>query len=399
MVAILLLAQQSQAATCKQFVCKSFDKGPNDVCVSVNTTESSNQLVRKCDSKKVCTALAWFKVEDAAANATCTDVPTPPEITNMTLPGDSCSKASECFGLANETSCSTVCSTKRGDGQYCENTGTGADVILGTKWCAVGFYCDTTAKKCTAQKKEGDVCTAGEQCPSNLGCIKQGTDTDFKCTKWWSLADGTKFDSTNIQSRGFLTTKDACKTHHYITPDAAKPTQLECRKATKGDYTTLDQLKRPDGPSNDCKFTKYEDPADKDKAQPGQDTAKCGFNKGSAAYCDKRKGDSWFQDVLKKAQGLNLSGLKCHALSGLEGCGSAQTTIGKDLFKKWTRELLSTDEGLSGWALYADNDNCVATSMTGEYWQGDSPDFAFGSFTTSSFATVVLTICALFYMF
>lgn len=392
-----MFVQFGQADKCKQYVCKTFDQGTNDVCVYVNTT-ATNQLVRKCDSTKACSALAWFNVEAATANATCATIPTPAEIKNQTLPGDTCSKKTECFGLDNETDCATVCTTKRVAGMTCSDTA-GATPSKGTQWCDVGLYCDTTAKKCVAVKGDGETCTADEQCPTSHGCIKQGTDTVFKCTKFWTLADGTKFDSTYLTRTGFLTVNDACASHNAWMADNTKPTQRECRKAKTGNYTTLDGLKRPNGPSNDCGFVTYTDATNITKPVVGVSTAKCGFNKDSAAYCDKRKGDSWFQAVLKKVQGINLAGLKCHALSALTTCGSAQTTVGKDLFKQWSRELLATDEGGVGWALYANNDNCVATSMTGEYWQGDSPDFAFGSFTTGSFATVVLTICALFYMF
>lgn len=397
---MILVINIAQAAKCKPFVCKSFSAGTNDVCVLVDSKESSNQLVRKCDTDKVCSANGWSKVEQATANATCIKVEPTPEIKNQTLPGDKCSKTTECFGLANETECSTVCKTKRGENQFCINTGTGSDTILGTKWCDVGLYCDTKNKKCVKQLDIGATCTAAEQCPTNSACIKVNSNANFVCTKYWSLAEGDKFDSTMMRQAGFfLSTKDACASHHTITPNQATPLVFECRKATTGNYTKEEQLKRANGPSNDCGYTKYEDATDKTKAQIGADTAICGFNKDGSAYCNKRKGDSWFQDVFKKMKDINTAGLKCHALSSLTTCGAAQTTVGDKLMKEWTRELLATDEYGYGWSLYASNDNCVASSMTGSYWQGDSPDFAFGSFSTTSFATVVLTICALFYMF
>lgn len=251
-------------------------------------------------------------------------------------------------------------------------------------------------------KKEGEVCTASEQCPTNLACIKQGTDTDFKCTKYWSLKDGTKFDSTYLRSSNnfipvnFLVANDLCASHNAWIADLKYLNQRECRKPRTGNYTSLDELKRPNGPKNDCGYVEYTNATDKTHQITATDVAKCGFNKDSVAYCDKRKGDVWFQTVLKKVQSLNLSGLKCHALSALTTCGSALTTVGKDLFKEWRRELLTLDESNVGWAIYANNDNCVATSMTAEYWQGDSPDFAFGSFNIRSFTIVLLTMLALF---
>lgn len=397
---MLLLVNYSSAAQCKTFVCKTFETSAADECVYVDTAESSQQLVRECSGSKSCSALAWFSVDQATENATCADAPDP--VVNMTVPGDTCDAKSECFGLDNETSCAGTCATQRKAGDFCENTGTGEDAILGTKWCNVGEYCDTDNKQCVAQLAADAVCTAAEQCSTGYGCIKVlgGETEEFKCTSYWTLNNGTKFDGSLMRQGGLLlNTDDACKSHHHIQPDETK-LEFECRMAPVSTGVSKESdLKRPDGPSDDCKFTAYDDPENPDTAQEKTDTAKCGFNQDGAAYCDKRKGDSWFQKVLGEVQKKDLSNLKCHALSGLTTCGAAAAALGTSIYKDWVREVLTTDESGAGYALYADNANCVGKSMTNEYWQDDSPNFGFSSLTMSSLATIVLTISALFYMF
>ena len=269
--------------------------------------------------------------------------------------------------------------------------------------CPVGAYCNATYSNCTKQLGKGEECSGFDQCTTGFACLKitgptpeNATDT-YACTDYWSLDVGIQFDATYVTRTGFvLTLNDTCKTHHTIVKDAANSI-YECRKAPVGNYTTEEQLERPDGPSDDCGYTTFDDPDNTTEGTAANDTAKCGFNKGGSAYCNKRKGDSWFQDVFGVVKGKQIGGLQCHALSPLATCKAAVEGIGKDNLKTWVQELLAVDEN-AGYGLYADNDDCVKSSITNEFWQVDS-DSAFGSLTLSSFAAMILTISALFYMF
>lgn len=371
----------------------------------VNTTDSSEQLVRTCDGDKGCTALGWSSITQASENATCVDPATPE--TNVTLPGDQCSTDADCFcpaaaGDYENVTCSCTsgaCKTTNEIGGFCDNFQEGDVSVVGTNFCPQGSYCDTDNKNCTAVKGDGAECSALEQCPTGWGCYKkivEGEDT-FTCQKYWTVENGVKVDKTYLRAGGLvLAAVDVCKSHHYIDVDG-QATQIECRQAPKSDNVTSEaDLKRAEGPSeNDCAYTNYDKADDATEAQNATDTSLCGFNKDGASYCNKRKGDSWFQDVLKVVQGKDLTKVSCHANSGLANCVDAGAKIGTSDFKAWVRELLS----ISAYGNYANNDNCVASSVTAEFWQGDSPDFAFNSLTMSSLATIVLTISALFYMF
>lgn len=128
------------------------------------------------------------------------------------------------------------------------------------------------------------------------------------------------------------------------------------------------------------------------------DVPKCGFNKDGNSYCNKRKGDSWFQDALKSVSGVDISKVSCHAQSGLLNCKALSDAVGKTVFNKWRKEYLTTDES-AGYAQVANNDKCTASAITKAFWIDTTPGFAFSSFTMTSFAAMVLAISALFYMF
>ena len=317
---------------------------------------------------------------------------------NTTAPGDSCVNDTECFNGFNYTANCTAsfCTTNATIGGVC-NIDEGQ--MNGTKSCPVGAYCNGT--ECVDQLGEGTNCTAFDQCKTGYACLKVTYPEEaeaFTCQKYWTLDNGVQYDSSNMRSAGFvLRDIDACKSHHSITNDSTTNI-YECRIAPKSPYTSESDLVRADGPVDDCNVTTYDDPVNATNATTTSDLAKCGFNKGGAAYCDKRKGDPWFQGALEKVQGAPVTDLECHAYSQLDQCGSAASKIGMPLLKEWVRELLAADPNF-GYGLYADNDNCVGASITAEFWQGDSPSSAFGSLTLSSFAAMILTISALFYMF
>ena len=401
---MLVLAPSAYAAQCKTFTCKSFEAGVDDTCVFVNTTDSSEQLVRKCDGDKGCSALGWSSITQASENATCAD-PSDPE-KNVTLPGDQCTANDECLAplMSGEyenvtvTCTSGACKTTNAIGDFCDNSIDGDVTTVGSNFCPQGSYCDLDNKNCTAVKGDGEVCSALEQCPTGWGCYKKIEDgvEDFTCQKYWTVEDGTKVDKTYLRGGALLAVADVCKSHHYIDVDG-QATQIECRKAPVSvNVTSEADLKKPDGPTeNDCSYTNYDKADNATEPQDATDTSLCGFNKDGASYCNKRKGDSWFQDVLKKVQGKDLSSVSCHANSPLTTCVDAGAKIGTSDYKAWVREILS----ISTYANYADNDNCVASSVTAEFWQGDSPDFAFNSLTMSSMAMIVLSISAMLFMF
>jgi hypothetical protein len=388
-----------QAEVCKIFSCQSFEKGDQDTCVSVNTTSTTeDDLVRSCDDDKYCGAITWANPEAAVNNETCQTHTIDPTIVNLTMAGDACENATECFGLTAEKSCSDgFCATNRTAGSNCT-----VDITLGItghEWCPAATYCNTTTNVCDSQKAANEECADFSQCTTGYACLKVGNSTTFNCTSWFSVDNGTLVDTTRFNPGRtiLLATSDVCSSHSYITPDATKAYEIECRTARVSADTTDDGLRRTNGIENTCNFTKYEDVTNATLAESATDSSFCGFNKDSAAYCSKRKGDSGFQAALSVVKGLSVSGIKCHPLSPLLTCGEVAKVFSTATVAVWVKAITAVEENNGRWANYANNDNCVKSAITASYWAED--DFAFNSFSMTSLAAMIMTISALFYMF
>lgn len=396
MVSLMLVLSTVQGDKCKQFVCSSFDKGTNDVCVKVDTsTATAQQKVRACDTKKACSGVIWGTTDDATADATCVAIPDPVAVVNMIVPGDSCKEAKECYGDDTKKKCEgNVCTTTVKIGDDCSTGDRNNDL------CPVGSYCDIAAsKKCIAQKKAGEACANFYDCPTGLACHDGATKGTFVCAKWWSVDAGKSVDSSKVRAGGYgglLVAADLCKTRHSIAA-VAPAVGIQCRAPHVSGDTTEAALKRPDGPkAADCKFKTQDDPADPTKVTDTTDSSYCGFNKDDAAYCGKRKGDADFKAAVAKVQGLAFDTVNCHVNTGLLTCPAATKVLTKDIYNQFRKALMATVEAGGRWANYVNNDSCVKKSVTLAYWGVDS---AFSSFSMMSLATMVLTISALFYMF
>jgi hypothetical protein len=386
-----------EADVCRIFSCESFEKGDEDTCVSVNITSTTDDdLVRSCDDDKYCGAITWTSPDDAVNNETCQTSPIVNPVVNLTLPGDLCDNATECFGLDAEKSCTSgVCATNRTAGSEC----TVEVGFTGHEWCPAGTYCDIANKVCVSQNGTNEECSAYWQCTVGYACLKVGNSTTFNCTEWFSVENGTQVDGTYLDpSRTILlATSDVCADHSYITINEASPFTFECRTARVSDDTTDSTLKRTNGVENTCNYTTYEDPTNATLAVSATDSSFCGFNKDSAAYCSKRKGDSGFQAALAVVKTLNTSGIKCHPLSSLLACGEVAKVFDSATVAVWVKAITAVEENGGRWANYANNDNCVKQAITASYWAED--DFAFNSFSMTSLAAMIMTISALFYMF
>lgn len=113
--------------------------------------------------------MAWSSVDLAVANATCIDTPAP--VANTVLPGDICTKDTDCLGTAGVVKCTNgACTTTNAVGGDCNTT---APAKQGSEWCPAGSFCDIGGtKKCVAQKAVNAQCASALECPTNTACIK-----------------------------------------------------------------------------------------------------------------------------------------------------------------------------------------------------------------------------------
>lgn len=339
----------------------------------------------------------WASVADATKDAACQSGGTPEPVKNVTAPGDVCTADSECFGVTGEATCSSgACATSRAATGECPSS----EGVDPHKWCPVGNYC--ASGTCAPTKKVDEECSATDLCGAGLGCIaleKDGAMEAAKCAKFNALADGSTFTYATLRTAAdpWLGYLNMCKSNHVIVIDEAS-TKVQCRAGDKSEATTEDALKTADGSGVDCKYTTYNDPTDPTKAVDATDKSKCGFNTGTAGYCTKRKGDSWFTDINSKVQAIDFTQFKCHVSTGVTTCYDVKNNVldkNKDTVLDYSKALLFTNENL-GWGLYADNDKCVKKAITLAYWGQTDAGM---NISLASFGVIAMAISALFYMF
>ena len=195
---------------CRHGICKTFEPGPDDICVLIRNETETDELVRKCDKEKTCNATSWLTTESAFYNATCVNASYP--VVNQTLPGDICTESSECFSgmFSNATCAGGVCTTTSKIGSEC-TVGPDEPADYDTRSCPVGAYCDSTTKKCTKQLGKGRGCNGFEQCTTGNTCVNVTEPSIFRqdayyCRNYWSMYEGFVFDATYATRTGFLLT-------------------------------------------------------------------------------------------------------------------------------------------------------------------------------------------------
>ena len=90
--------------------------------------------------------------------------------------------------------------------------------------------------------------------------------------------------------------------------------------------------------------------------------------------CNMRKGDQDFVKVLEKVKDIAFHELNCHVSSSISNC-KAFIDIDSDLRLDFAQAVMQTDYDVS-YANFADNDQCVAKSITNKFWQDRLPNSA-----------------------
>lgn len=129
-----------------------------------------------CSTGNACSANGWATPEAATTKQICVKIPDPtPTPDNTVLPGDICSKDSQCLNNAKGVKCTGgKCVTTVVVGGDC----TGGDTNPDSKICPENSYCDAT-KKCIAALALAATCTKATPCKSGLGCISNADGTAY----------------------------------------------------------------------------------------------------------------------------------------------------------------------------------------------------------------------------
>ena len=203
--------------------------------------------------------------------------------------------------------------------------------------------------------------------------------TNYTCHKYYELPEGTKFmirdqiDSSIIQLLNLTQTVaplHICETQNGMMIDRERGV-LQCRRGDESQDQTYESLRR-DNPGEQCNYVSYTDPSDYTKPIKNTDLSQCGFNKDGYAWCKLRDGDRiMMEGVRQLADVMDTGDKSCHKRTGLNLCASAnrraKTKEGRRLSKFGIYRAFP-------FANVANNDKCVAGSITRLFWRGNFED-------------------------
>lgn len=163
----------------------------------------------------------------------------------------------------------------------------------------------------------------------------------------------------------FIGYNSICENYNAVKVEGQN-SMLQCVAADKSQDQTLESLKRTEGNGQKCYYDGVNGTS--------FDLSKCGFNTDGSGWCNKRRGDKWFTDALSQLKKIDFSKVHCHVSSTISTC-SDLLNLNQTVLHEFTRAVTESDYDI-GFANYAQNDKCVAKSITTSYWQEDFPDFA-----------------------
>ena len=387
-IAILATSVVADGSTCKIYSCGSItqtEEGPN-TCVKVNDDVETTFNIQNCEETApdcVTDDPIWLDPSTAPATATCgvianpdTFPPTPKTFVGLGVPGDFCSATADCV-QENGVTC---------EGSTCTTTLGLKDVCTTSTQCPQGHYCstDADAKVCTPAKKVGDTCDNINLCAFDSVCIQLDGADDKKCFGRNSVAENQKFTEIFGEPKAVMNLAAGeqdvdptiifypiCKTGFARVVDLPS-LKYECRKGARN--TKQDRKTEFNGDA--CEYTKF----DGDTVDGIKETipSRCGFNRVDNAFCQMLKGDDDVINAMNAVKYTVVDPSNCHPLSREATTGTCMEIINK-LWKEPTyfpffQRSMQAIAGNS--PLVADNDQCVANSITQQLWFGKFGDDA-----------------------
>jgi len=157
-----------------------------------------------------------------------------------------------------------------------------------------------------------------------------------------------------------------CKTKYEFIYDDANAL-FQCRKGARNH----NQNRMREMAGEKCKYTKYDDPSSY-KPIEGENLSSCGFNYNKHAYCPMLKGDDDVLDAIEADEERIKKGhsdLRCHPLSGTRSGICAQYSRSSlNTTEKFNLMMKLRQASSLSSHLVADNDECVAASITQQFW-------------------------------
>jgi hypothetical protein len=343
-------------------------------------------LVERCPNDLVCDAVGFPSPSAATTNKTCrVEVPRTLE-KNSRLAGEFCFNSTQCFNNENGAKCSQEDTGTLGS---CSGAVAIDEACTETRECGIQAYCSPDTNKCQAARYEGQACDDTNLCRFGLICVASDSElTSHTCHAPGSLENGHVFKPDYVEEIDeFFGIDSVCRSHN--TDNGPTTGSRECRPGDKSFDENRNDLRRSsiDGK---CEFTTFV--GEGTTATAGKnisEAASCGFNTSPDAWCRKRKGDKWFNSSHTDFIGTNHTTFNCHPDSFAPQCYDAWHGAGHDVFLNFNSALKEVDRD-DGFARFAENDKCVAESITAAFWRGRDPGSAYSTtlaliFASSSF--------------
>ena len=196
---------------------------------------------------------------------------------------------------------------------------TGGDTNPDSKMCPEDTYCDAT-KKCVDALDLAATCTKTSPCKSGLGCIGNADGSAYTWQKMGAAANGAQYKIDNLYlSTAFVSQKAFCSS--YNSYDIGNGV-FEWRPGDISSDKSEGDLKRTN-PATMCKYVTYNDAtATATTGVSKEEPPKCGFNTDNNYYCNKRYGDSYFQNTYTSIKRLDLRVYYCHVNADWSKCQS-----------------------------------------------------------------------------
>jgi hypothetical protein len=404
---IAILSSVLIAAACAQEVCKVFScgtisqtEGQTEKCVSkqANNTDVTYDTSTCSNTGEYCQAWTWGSVSEVTDSAVCgttqytTSWPTQfTAETNMALDGDICQNTTDCYRsvLNNATCVSSLCVSNVTLGGTC-----GA-----TNDCPVGHWCPSDTRNCTVHADDGANCTNVSQCGFRRDCIEivtNGTAATATCVPWGSLANGDTFTRTVSGASGELNAvlgaSDVCKSAVQTTISGIS----QCRSGERNTVQGRSNLEK-NTVGETCVTQQYTNDtlAGYDTTVNSSTVSICGFNQDNKSWCPLLGGDDEVVDFISAFTTV-WNTITCHKNSGASGQGSickAQQDA-EGIADGWRvyQYLIQTSSEVA-FATTANNDRCVAETITSNFWQGQF----MSAYTVSAISSMFVFIVSIIY--
>lgn len=326
-------------------------------------------------------------------------------------PGDKCLFADDCFP-ANEgeltASCEFfVCKPAKGqEGDSCKGL-EDYNQEDRNKLCDVNHFCQVTKGvedpeeiNYTCQKvlstSGNEECSLG-QFDANLGlllgekrceysseCIYQKKDESeagsYRCVQWFSIQGGNEIvvplqltgkgeGVPKLGSERYDQLEKVCFYNNLIQDRSSGEPKLYCMQGPQCQQSISEKQDL----GFHCVYSLYHNPLNTaENTENVTQLAQCGFNDNPYAYCDMKKGDTPYLSYVALARSFYAMDFDCHVESDQGRCKAAidkQDDQFKNFFREEKRIQYRSQPG--GNANVADNDKCVKSMITKEFWQDD----------------------------